>query len=259
MSERFFLEQPVDSSRATLTGNEVHHLAGVMRAKVGDEITLFDGSGSEFTGRIDVLKKDRCELTIVERRDISREPAVAVIAGVALPKGERQKWLVEKLTELGVTQLVPLLTARGVAVPDERIADKLRRTVIEACKQCGRNRLMEITRPVPAVDWFAQVPAEEIRLLADPAGEPFSNLDVSPSTAARIHFAIGPEGGFTQGEVDAASAAGWQRVALGNSILRIETAAIAFAAGCLSRIASSLSVNPSPCAPRPSNTSQTPL
>ena len=100
MSERFFIEPPITGDRALLTGSEVHHLAGVMRAKVGDEITLFDGSGSEFTGRIDSLKKDRCELAILQKREHSREPGIAIAAGIALPKGERQKWLVEKLTEL---------------------------------------------------------------------------------------------------------------------------------------------------------------
>ena len=230
MSERFFIEPAITGDRALLTGSEVHHLAGVMRAKIGDEIILFDGSGAEFVGQIAALKKDRCELTILRREEISREPAVAVIAGVALPKGDRQKWLAEKLTELGVTQLVPLLTTRGVVHPGEQAAVRLRRCVIEASKQCGRNRLLEIGTPVNAVDWFAQVPPSEVRLLADPAGAPFSLRASSP---ARVFFAVGPEGGFTTAEVTAALDAGWQSVSLGNSILRIETAAIALAACCI--------------------------
>jgi 16S rRNA (uracil1498-N3)-methyltransferase len=231
MSERFFIEPAVSGDRALLTGSEVHHLAGVMRAQVGDEITLFDGSGAEFIGRIDKLKKDRCELAILRRLLISREPAVAVIAGVALPKGERQKWLVEKLTELGVTQLVPLLTTRGIVQPGEGAAAKLRRTVIEASKQCGRNQLLEISAPLPATDWFAQVPSMELRLLADPSGEPLTAR--KEPCPPRVHFAVGPEGGFTAAEVTAAQEAGWRTASLGKSILRIETAAIAFAACCV--------------------------
>ena len=230
MSERFFIEPAITGDRALLTGSEVHHLSGVMRAKTGDEITLFDGSGAEFTGPIDTLKKDRCELTILRKELISREPAVAVVAGVALPKGDRQKWLVEKLTELGVAQLVPLLTARGVVQPGEGAANRLRRGVIEASKQCGRNRLLEIAEPVQAIDWFGQVSASELRLLADPQGE---LLSLGGSTASRVLFAIGPEGGFTPAEVTAAREAGWRSVSLGKSILRIETAAIALAANCL--------------------------
>jgi 16S rRNA (uracil1498-N3)-methyltransferase len=236
MSERFFIEPAITGEWALLTGSEVHHLAGVMRAKAGDEITLFDGSGYEFTGKIAALKKDRCELLIVERREISREPSLAVIAGVALPKGERQKWLVEKLTELGVTQLVPLLTTRGVAQPDERVAEKLRRTVIEACKQCRRNRLLEISSPIQAGDWFAQVPPHEVRLLADPAGKPLAEVPLLAADSPRVYFAIGPEGGFTAEEIAAATSAGWKMVSLGPSILRIETAAMALAACCIALV-----------------------
>lgn len=230
MSERFYIEPAITGDRAVLTGSEVHHLAGVMRAKIGDEITLFDGSGAEFVARIAGLKKDRCELTIVRRELVSREPAVAVIAGVALPKGDRQKWLVEKLTELGVSQIVPLLTKRGVVQPGEGAAARLRRSVIEASKQCGRNRLLEIAEPVEAVDWFQSMPPSEVRWLADPEGKP---LDLSAGNRDRVHFAVGPEGGFTPAEVAAAQDAGWQSVSLGSSILRIETAAIALAARCV--------------------------
>ncbi|WP_254510341.1 RsmE family RNA methyltransferase [Anatilimnocola floriformis] len=232
MSERFFIEPPISGERAILSGSEVHHLAGVMRAKIGDEITLFDGSGCEFTGQIASLKKDRCELTILERREFSREPQLAIVAGVALPKGDRQKWLVEKLTELGVTELVPLLTTRGVVQPGENAASRLRRGVIEASKQCGRNVLMEIGAAVAANEWFATVPAANRRFLADPAGEPLTVSNFR-SGAGPVYFAVGPEGGFTEAEVTAAKNAGWESVSVGKSILRIETAAIALAAACI--------------------------
>lgn len=233
MSERFFIELPITGDRATLSGSEVHHLAGVMRAKVGDEVRLFDGSGTEFTGRIELLKKDRCELAILSRDEVSREPAIAITAGVALPKGDRQKWLVEKLTELGVTELVPLLTRRGVVQPGEQAASRLRRSVIEASKQCGRNRLLEISSPVECGEWFAATDSQSLRLLADPAGEPISAVVSSMQNAARVLFAVGPEGGFTPEEVAAAKSAGWRSVSLGRSILRIETAAIALSAACI--------------------------
>jgi len=231
MSERFFIEPPITHDRALLTGSEVHHLAGVMRAEVGDEITLFDGSGCEFTGRIAALKKDRCELAILKRRAISREPPLAIIAGVALPKGDRQKWLVEKLTELGVTQLVPLLTARGVVQPGEGAASRLRRSVIEASKQCGRNVLLEIAPPVEVSQWFDSMPPLHERVLADPSGEPFGPSGTN--LRGPVYIAVGPEGGFTEAEIAAARAAKWRSVSLGKSILRIETAAIALAAACI--------------------------
>jgi 16S rRNA (uracil1498-N3)-methyltransferase len=145
---------------------------------------------------------------------------------VALPRGDRQKWLVEKATELGVTRLVPLAAERGVAVANDATLDRLRRQVIEASKQCGRNRLLEIAPPVAATTYFQAGFTAAVRLLADPQGEPIARAASRENTI----FAIGPEGGFTESELDAARQSGWQLITLGVRILRVETAAIALAA-----------------------------
>jgi len=152
---------------------------------------------------------------------------------VALPKGDRQKWLVEKATELGVTRLIPLVTERGVAQPTEAALERLRRSVIEASKQCGRNRLMEIGAPCAASECFAQASAEAIHIVADPTGESLVAQSWSRragTTATPMIAAVGPEGGFTPEEVAAAQVAGWRLVSLGSRVLRVETAAIALAA-----------------------------
>src|SRR3954471_4517057 len=150
MSERFFSSKPIVAERATLDGPEAHHLLHVMRANVGDPVTLFDDSGAEFSAVVDQLNRSEIELRIVERCEINRELAFPLIIGVALPKGDRQKCRVEKLTELGVTTLVPLITERSVAQPASGALERLRRAVIESAKQCGRNRLMHIS---PAQPW----------------------------------------------------------------------------------------------------------
>ena len=155
MSERFFVEPPISGPRALLSGDEARHLARVMRASIGDEVILFDGSGVEFLSRIATIGKAQVELEIIERRPVDRESQSRLTLAVALPKGERQKWLVEKATELGVARLVPLITERGIAQPVAAALARLRRTVIEASKQCGRNRLMETGEPVEARDFFA--------------------------------------------------------------------------------------------------------
>src|SRR5262245_22015661 len=230
MSERFFVDSPIRGEQAVLTGDEARHLAAVMRAKIGDEVILFDGSGAEFSARITALRKQAVELTIAERREISRELPMSLTLAVALPKGERQKWLVEKATELGVTRIVPLISERGVAQPTESALDRLRRAVIEASKQCGRNRLMEITAPAAAADYFSTASNTALRLIADPSGEPLAAA--GHLNHSMIHAAIGPEGGFAPGELAAATSSGWQSVSLGPRILRVETAAVAIAA-CL--------------------------
>lgn len=229
MSERFFVEQPITSATAVLTGQEAQHLAKVMRARVGDAITVFDGAGDEFGARVTQILRSEVHVEILERRSVSRELSFTLTLGVALPKGDRQKWLVEKLTELGVARLVPLVTSRGVAQPEPQALVRLSRTVVEGAKQCGRNRLMAIAPPANCRDFFTQESSSEtLRLFAHPSGEarPFS----SPAWHPHVLVAVGPEGGFTDEEAALAVNAGWQAVTLGARILRVETAAVALAA-----------------------------
>jgi 16S rRNA (uracil1498-N3)-methyltransferase len=165
---------------------------------------------------------------------------VRVTLGVSLPKGDRQRWLIEKLVELGVSDFVPLVTARGVAQPTGGTLERLRRGVIEAAKQCGRNRLMQIAEPQAFNDFLRSTPAEAARLFAHPQSAIAvgdwvrSTLTVS---GAGVACAVGPEGGFTDEEVAQAQTSGWMSVDLGAAILRVETAAavLATAAGLLAR------------------------
>ena len=233
MADRYFVESPVTSDRAVLAGAEAHHLLHVMRAKVGTRVTLFDGSGWEFEAVVQWTGRSEVELAIAGRQEIDREAPIVVTLGVALPKGERQKWLVEKVVELGVARLVPLETERGVAQPVENALERLRRGVIEASKQCGRNRLMEIAEPEAWGEFLAENEKEHCRLVAHPNGgtrRPWLLRARRPTLLCRAALAIGPEGGFTDAEVALAIARGWQSVDLGPRILRVETAAVALAA-----------------------------
>lgn len=226
MSHRFFVDTPIDADRARLTGAEAHHLLHVMRAKLGDEVMLFDGSGREFAARVDRLGRADVQLAVISARAVSREAAGKMVIGVALPKGDRQRWLIEKLTELGVSQVVPLRTERSQVHPDERARRKLRRFVIEASKQCRRNRLMEIGPTAPFSAFLETAPRHALRWLADPSGHPTA---ATPPPHEGTCVAIGPEGGFVADELRAAREAGWHIVSLGPRILRIETAGIVLA------------------------------
>jgi 16S rRNA (uracil1498-N3)-methyltransferase len=230
MSDRFFSPCPITAERVTLDGPEAHHLLHVMRAKAGQRITLFDGSGAEFDAEIVKCNRADVEVRVDARRDVDRELKFALVVGVSLPKGDRQKWLVEKLTELGVAVVVPLETERGIAQPTDSALERLERSVIEAAKQCGRNRLMRIAKPQALSDWvrIEKDASSTSRLIAHPNGAPIATLDLAALPSTRI--AIGPEGGFTDAEVASAVATGWQSVDLGKRILRVETAAVALAA-----------------------------
>lgn len=231
MADRYFVETPITGQQARLTGSEAHHLANVMRAKPGQMVTLFDGSGAEFDARVENVGRAEVALNVVSRALADRELPRHLTLAVSLPKGDRQRWLIEKSTELGVARIVPLMTARSVAQPVATAIVRLRRSVIEASKQCGRNRLMEISDAHQWNDFVNRAPTGAIRWVAHRGG---ANSTTSPKRSAdrqaEIIVAIGPEGGFTEEEVATALAAGWRQLDLGRRILRVETAAIAVAA-----------------------------
>ena len=211
-----------------LEGSEARHLAAACRARAGDLVCLFNGDGREYPAEVVRVDRRSVELDVKGPESPERELGFPLQVAVPLPKGDRAQFLVEKLTELGVTSLVPLRTRRSVVHPGESKIEKLERWVIEASKQCGRNVLMRIE---PLADWAefcarADLPAQ--KLLADPSGAPFRR-DPQGSAGSPVALAVGPEGGFTSEEVEMARAAGWQMVGLGTRILRVETAAILLA------------------------------
>lgn len=237
MADRYFVEQPIAARQARLLTTEAHHLAHVMRAKPGDEVVLFDGSGAEFDGRVNHVGRSEIILDVGERREVNRELPMPITLGVALPKGDRQRWLVEKSVELGVARLVPLVTQRSNARESASSMAKLRRAVVEASKQCGRNRLMEVTEPLELASYLQSASAGW-RWLAHP-GACSASVESNPppdSPVGEISLAVGPEGGFAEAEVALALQQGWSCVDLGGRILRVETAALALVARCMLRI-----------------------
>jgi 16S rRNA (uracil1498-N3)-methyltransferase len=168
-------------------------------------------------------------LTIESRAQVDRELPFALTLACSPAKGERLRWLVEKATELGVTRFVPIITERSSEQARSMRADKTLRWVIEGCKQCGRNVLMSVCEPLGWQQFLQAGWTNTICLLADPTGVPLGS-----TTALLPHrdmaLAVGPEGGFTDEELQAARVHGWTVVSLGPRTLRVETAVVALVA-----------------------------
>lgn len=234
--ERFFLPRPLQLATVELDGSEAHHLMHVLRAQVGNRVGLFNGRGDEALAELTGLGKRSAEMRIIETWTTPAETREVILA-TALPKGDRARWLMEKATELGVTRLIPLQTVRSVVEPGQGKLDKLEQAAIAACKQCGRSHLPQVDplTPLAAVlREFAADPPQRITLLADSRaelslGQLFASLTAPPPMIVAL---IGPEGGFTDDEVAAASMASATPVRLNSNVLRIETAALAIAAAC---------------------------
>jgi 16S rRNA (uracil1498-N3)-methyltransferase len=210
--------------RVSLDEDEVHHLR-VRRVKDQEAVEILDGAGLRGTGRLlQDGKQWMVEIHSVECEERPPELTLAVAAG----DRERFSWMVEKAVELGVTGIVPLETGRtaGVATRLKNAhVPRLRRSALEAIKQCGAIWAPLIEDPVPLEEFIRRSPSGT-RWLADPAGKPAPSLvDRNPVTVV-----IGPEGGLTDGEHGALLAAGYLPVTLGRHTLRFETAALAAAA-----------------------------
>jgi 16S rRNA (uracil1498-N3)-methyltransferase len=222
MADRYFVPRPLAAGPVLLDGAEARHLAVVCRVRAGDAVTLFNGDGREYPARVVAVSKRAVDLDVEGVAEPARETPFRLEAAAPLPKGDRAQFLLEKLTELGVTAFTPLRTARSGLRPGDAKMEKLQRYVIEASKQCGRNVLLHVG---PLTEWEAFVSGTDLpgrKLLAHPGGG-------RAAAGGDVVFAVGPEGGFTDAEVERGRAAGWEVVGLGPRVLRVETAALALA------------------------------
>jgi 16S rRNA (uracil1498-N3)-methyltransferase len=225
VADRFFTADALGPGEYVLTGSEAHHLAAVRRFAPGDRVVLFNGDGHEYPCDVLSVEKRTVALAVLAPAVVDRELPFSLVVASALPKGDRADFLIEKLTELGVTRFVPLVTARAVVQPKASVVEKFARAVIEASKQCGRNRLMAID---PPQTWSAFVgrtdlPAARVVLHT---GSELPKARVSGGCV----LAVGPEGGFAPEEIARAMESGWLAASLGPRGLRVETAAVAAAA-----------------------------
>jgi 16S rRNA (uracil1498-N3)-methyltransferase len=204
------------------------HVAKVLRARVGDELILFNGDGREFGGEIESVRGNRVTVSVGGAQTIDRESPLAVTLLQCVPRGDRMDFIVQKATELGVTHLIPVTSQRSVVRLDERQSETKaahwRAVAVSACEQCGRNRLPQIDAPRALIDYLGAAERSGPRLVLEP--EAASSAAVMP-IESRVELAIGPEGGFAPEELEAFQLAGFECVRLGPRILRTETAALA--------------------------------
>lgn len=225
----------------TLSRRSHRHLATVLRIRPGQLVQLFNGDGFDYTARI--TGTDRSGITaIVEQQQPARPPSPLTIhCGIALIRPDPFDLCIQKLNELGVAQITPLLTRRSeYRIAAERTDKRLRHwqeIALGSCEQCGRNQPLQIAPPQPFETWLANINATQStaqdtthnpvhrRILTPPHqhSEPTAEAALAAPPAS-VAIASGPEGGFDETELAAAEAAGFQSWCLGPRILRAETA-----------------------------------
>ena len=226
---RFYTpKENFQSGKATLNLEETRHLRDVLRLREGAEIRVFDGEGREFSGAVEKISKSETLVEITrEIEPAAHESSLDLTLAVALLKGEKFDLVVQKSVELGVTRIIPLNTKRAdVKLKDSVIKlERWRKIALEAAKQSGRARLLQLGEPLD-FDEFIAARRETGILFAERGGAVFSSIRAAENMVA----VIGAEGGWEDSEIENAREKGFQIITLGGRILRAETAAISTAA-----------------------------
>ncbi len=226
---RFFVEN-IEGEMLTITGDDARHIGRSLRMRPGEELTLCDTCGTDCLCVVDTVSESAVTVRVVERRPSDTEPTVAVTLYQGYPKGDKLETIIEKAVELGVSRIVPVLTERSVARPDDKSAarklERWQRRALEAAKQCGRGRIPQV-EPMIA---FSALPEcmkthDTALFCYELGGKPFAR--VLAQTERDVGIFIGPEGGIAHGEAQALIEAGAVPVTLGKRILRTETAPLA--------------------------------
>lgn len=222
---RFFIDAPLSLGQHELPETQAHYIGRVLRHAVGDALQLFDGSGQEFLGELIEVGKKSVRVELRESFAGLAESPLRIHLGQGLSRGERMDWAIQKASELGASEISPIVSERcEVRLKDERADKRMahwRQVAISACEQCGRSLVPTIHPPIALADWLERVEAE-LKLVLHPVAEPLA----SHARPESLAFLIGPEGGLAEAEVARAKAHGFHAARLGPRVLRTETAAV---------------------------------
>ena len=233
---RYFYIEPtaLKKPNIALEGSEVRHIKNVLRLKPGDTIRLFDGQGFEYEAAIQHMRSSRVELRITHKYPAAKESPLQMVIAQSLLKEKKMDGLLRHLCELGITHWVPFISERSVAKPGaNRLPGRTARwekILKESCKQCQRARLPEIVKMMSfdEVLYFGQSFDLKIVFYENESATLDSLIQPAAQPALqKILLILGPEGGFSNQEIEKAKAAGFAVAGLGPRILRAETAAIA--------------------------------
>ncbi len=231
MTRRRWIADEVSGDCAALIGEHADHLARVLRARPGQEFDIVTGQAVR-RGRITSLTADRVEFELGE--ELAPDNLVEITLLLSVFKFDRMEWAIEKCTELGVAQIVPLIARRTdshLAVASSNRAERWRRIARQAAEQSRRATPPEVSAPikfaealqVPGSPQIVLAESEERTWLRDVLKSPEPDVERTKAIA----LAVGPEGGWTKDELQSFRQAGWISASLGKTILRAETAAIA--------------------------------
>ena len=203
----------------TLPGDVTHHLLRVLRMKEREELTFFNGDGSEYLGKITSIDRSKVTVAIIYSESISRESKLTSRLGLSILKRHAMESALTRATELGVSEITPLVSSRtNIRIPGEA---HWQRVIQSSCEQCGRNTLPVLKKVSPIANWLATTTGN-IKIVANPLSKRLLD-DLEPDSPSMC-ILVGPEGGLSCEEIENAEAKGFLSISLGKRVLRAETA-----------------------------------
>ena len=212
----------------TIVGTEHHHLRNVLRLGIGETITIIDGEGCIYSASIIKINSELTDAK-VEQQEYQEKIYPSITLFQALPKHDKMEWILQKTTELGVNQIVPIITERSLQKPSKNRFERWQRIILSATKQCGRAWIPKINEIQTLQDCLNTIRTYECTLLfwEKEADKHIQSVLRRKTELKSIALIVGSEGGFTGNEVKEQIDKGCIPVKVGSSILRTETAAIA--------------------------------
>lgn len=233
---RFFVDGQPEGGVLVLRGENAHHAGRVLRLRPGEAVTLCDGKGTDYDCAVETLEKDAVTCRVLGSHPADTEPKQQLTLFMALPKGDKMEFIVQKAVELGVSEIVPYLSKNCVSRPDktDKKVERWRKIAVEAAKQCGRGVLPAVHAVVPAAEAVRLAAQAETALFLYENEKQTGLRDaLAGGVGKTVSLMVGPEGGFAPEEAAAAKDAGLVSVSLGTRILRCETAPVAALAAVL--------------------------
>lgn len=230
---RFYCPLPLAAGLLVDLPEAVAHHLHVVRQQAGAQLTLFNGDGGQYRATLQEVGKRRASAQVDAFEDVDVELPYAITLAQALPEASKMDWIIEKAVELGIAAIVPLAAQRCVTRLSGERAEKRHAhwqgIIVAACEQSGRNRLATLAPLDDVIKWLARA-APAPRILLSPRGTETLAAWASARAPHDVTLMVGPEGGFSPAEEDAAQAAGAIALTMGPRVLRTETAALAAAA-----------------------------
>ncbi|WP_152392134.1 RsmE family RNA methyltransferase [Paenibacillus guangzhouensis] len=238
MQRYFIAPEQFGEHSVMITGDDAHHISKVMRARVGEKFIVSDGVSQEALVEVTDIEVSGVTAVIVERIELTQEPQLQVTVAQSLPKGDKMETVIQKCTEIGAVRFIPYMSERTIvqydAKKEAKRVERWGKIAKEAAEQAHRNRVPEVESASTWKQMLGRLASYDLVLFCYEKEEglqlrdvvqPFV-ADISRDRAVQVMVMVGPEGGFTVQEMEAAEAAGAKSVGLGRRILRTETAAM---------------------------------